>query len=346
MLSVRTFYAGTLLAFSICSVAQSPYIHKVYDFMPAPGQFTNDMPAYVPGDTRADMIRKAEDAIANDNQGMISLGGYGGYVVFGFDHEVENKPGKYDFKILGNAFYAGDNPNGEASPEGGSCEPGIVMVSRDANGNGLPDDAWYELAGSEYNRPQTVKRYQITYHKPAADKPLVPHPTDRNINDVECVRWTTNGYGAGYLFRNVYHHQPYYPQWITDESITFEGTKLADNYVDESGGGSYFVLYAYQWGYADNHPNLDNRSGFNIEWAVDANGSRVNLSGVHFVKVYTGVNQNCGWIGETSTEILGAEDLHLTGRDAAVPVFVQSISLNRAEVEMQPGESITLTAAI
>jgi len=61
MLSVRTFYAGMLLAFSICSVAQSPYIHKVYDFMPAPGQFTNDMPAYVLGDTRADMIRKAED---------------------------------------------------------------------------------------------------------------------------------------------------------------------------------------------------------------------------------------------------------------------------------------------
>jgi hypothetical protein len=120
--------------------AQSPYINRVYDFMPALGQFTNELPEYVAGDTREDMIRKAEEAIANNAQGMISLGGYGGYVVFGFDHLVENKPGRYDFKVLANAFYATSNPNGEASKEGGGCEPGIVMVSYDANSNGLPDD--------------------------------------------------------------------------------------------------------------------------------------------------------------------------------------------------------------
>jgi hypothetical protein len=133
------------------------------------------MPEYTPGDTRADMIRKVEETIADNRQGMISLGGYGGDVVFGFDHPVENKPGKYDFKVLGNAFYAATNPNGEASREGGSCDPGIVMVAHDANGNGLPDDLWYELAGSEYNRPQTVKHYQITYQKPDESKPPVPH---------------------------------------------------------------------------------------------------------------------------------------------------------------------------
>ena len=30
---------------------------------------------------------------------------------------------------------------------GGNSEPGIVLVSKDMNGNGLPDDEWYELAG-------------------------------------------------------------------------------------------------------------------------------------------------------------------------------------------------------
>lgn len=328
--------------------AQSPYIHKVYDYMPAPGQFVNTMPEYAPGDTQADMNRKVEELIAgtHHNESMITLGGYGGYVVFGFDHEVMNVAGKYDFRILGNAFYANDNPNGEASREGGSCEPGIVMVSRDVNNNGLPDDPWYELAGSEYRRPQTVRNYQITYYKPNENKERTPDPDYPYINDLTYIRWTTNGHGEGYVYRNVYNHQSYYPQWIEGETLSFRGTKLADNYMDESGRGLYYVLYAYHWGYADNHPNNDSRSGFNIEWAVDDNGTPVQLPGIHFVKVYTGVNQYCGWIGETSTEIAGVEDLHITGADANVPVFVSDIALNRTSVELHPGETVTLTADI
>ncbi|MDR0749551.1 MAG: Ig-like domain-containing protein [Tannerellaceae bacterium] len=340
LLAACLMQAGSLMQ------AQSPYIHKVYDYMPAPGQFINELPEYTPGDTREDMALKAEEAIANNNQGMISLGGYGGYAVFGFDHEVENKPGRYDFKILANAFYANANPNGDASKEGGSCEPGIVMVARDDNGNGLPDDPWYELAGSEYHRPQTIKGYRITYYKPDEAKDRVPHPTYPYLNDMEYIPWTTNGYGSGYLYRNTFHHQPYYPQWIDDESITFEGTRLADNYVDESGVGTYYVQYAYHWGYADNQPNTDNRSNFSIEWAVDAGGNPVSLPGIRFVKVYTGVNQYCGWLGETSTEILGAEDLHLTGGDAETPVFVDGISLNRATLSLAAGETAALSATL
>ena len=247
-------------------LAQSPYISKVFDYRPAPGQFVNQLPEYEMGDTQADMNRKAEESIGGDNKGLISLGAYGGYVVFGFDHPVVNVIGSYDFKIWGNAVIS--TPPG--APDGGSCEPGIVMVSYDANENGLPDDPWYELAGSEYSKPETVKNYQITY-----------------LNS-----------------------QSGYPQWITDETLSFEGTKLADNAVDESGNGSHYVLYAYPWGYADNYPNDDERSNFNIEWAVDGDGNPVHLPAIHFVKVYTGVDQYCGWLGETSTEVMGAEDLH------------------------------------
>ncbi|MDD4116171.1 MAG: hypothetical protein PHG27_11365, partial [Massilibacteroides sp.] len=60
-------------------LAQSPYIHKVYDFVPAPGQFTNALPQYSLGDTKEDMILKTEAQIANNVKGMISLGGFGGY---------------------------------------------------------------------------------------------------------------------------------------------------------------------------------------------------------------------------------------------------------------------------
>lgn len=61
---------------------------------------------------------------------MISLGGFGGYVVVGFDHTITNVTGKRDFRVLGNAFYSAANPDSDA-PEGGSCEPGVIMVAYD-----------------------------------------------------------------------------------------------------------------------------------------------------------------------------------------------------------------------
>ncbi|CUQ14422.1 Uncharacterised protein [Segatella copri] len=35
------------------------------------------------------------------------------------------------------------------------------------------------------------------------------------------------------------------------------------------------------------------------------------LDHIDFVRVYSAQNQMCGWLGETSTEVSGAEDLHL-----------------------------------
>ncbi|MCD7973855.1 MAG: T9SS type A sorting domain-containing protein [Candidatus Azobacteroides sp.] len=288
----------------------SPYISKVYDFMPAPGQFVNDLPFYEEGDTKENMILKVEECITGDEKILVSLGAYGGYIVFGFDHPVVNVPGVNDFKIWGNAFYASENPNPNAPAEGGSCEPGIVMVSYDANGNGIPDDEWYELAGSEYNSPATIHNYSITYYKPDPEKEPVPDTDYPYLNDLTYIRWTDNQGETGYVAGNVFHEQSYWPEWYDGETLTFTGARLADNYIDESGDGSYYVQYAYGWGYADNHPNTDERADFNIEWAVDKDGNAVYLPEIHFIKVYTAVNQYCGWLGETSTEVMGAVDLH------------------------------------
>lgn len=43
---------------------------------------------------------------------------------------------------------------------------------------------------------------------------------------------------------------------------------------------------------------------------MDEDGRKVELERIDFVKVHTGVLQNLGWLGEESTEIAGAEDLH------------------------------------
>lgn len=291
----------------------SPYITKIYDFLPAVGQFTNVLPPYADGDTKETMIAKAEKYIVGTSKGsLISLGGFGGYITFGFDHTVVNVSGKRDFRILGNAFYAASNPNTNASSKGGSCEPGIVMVAYDANKNGVPDDnEWYELAGSEYGKTTTIKNYKITYYCPTTE---ILNPVEGSyISLKNYVYWTDNQGNSGYKEKNIYHNQSYFPMWITDDKITFKGTLLPHNAVEESGNGSYWVLYAYDYGYVDNYPNAEDGSTFDIDWAVDSNGNKVKLPGIDFVKVFTGLNQECGWLGETSTEICGAYDLHLLG---------------------------------
>ena len=290
----------------------TPYVTQVFDYRPAVGQFVNELPEYEEGDTQETMNRKALEAIGN-NQGMVSLGGFGGYIVVGFDHTIENKAGLCDFRVQGNAFYA----NGQS--EYGSSEPGVIEVSFDTNGNGLPDDEWYEIAGSSYsegseswieqareagNDVQTIHDYEITYYRPTTEP---GKPTE------EYIRWEDNQGESGYRSMNPTHLQSYYPQWIKEDRISFSGTRLPQNGIDLSGVGNNFALYKFAYGYADNEPNTNDRSAIDIDWAVGADGQPANLSGVDFIRIHTGVNQENGWLGECSTEIMGVVDLHLTG---------------------------------
>ena len=91
--------------------ADSNYEHIEYS--PAPGQFINKTPEAVADDTPETMRKNAEEALTGGS--MISLGGFGGYVVFGFDHVVVNRQDA-DFTVLGNAFV-------------NSAEPGIIQFS-------------------------------------------------------------------------------------------------------------------------------------------------------------------------------------------------------------------------
>lgn len=298
-----------LVCLCLCAVLplmaqNSPYLLRVYEFMPAPGQFVNEYPKYESGDDAAAMCRKVEEQIANNALGLISLGGWGGFVVFGFDHPVVNVTGENDFIVEGNAFYADKTLGAEG---GGSCEPGIVMVSVDANGNGLPDDEWYELAGSEYNNPTTRHDYNLTYYRPAADHEATPDLVNKYRIDTTYIRWEDNSGNEGYLEQISFHKQPYYPQWIEHDQLSFKGSLLPNNYAFKN---NQYVLYPYAYGYADNHPNDSPAAQLNIEWAVRADGTPAQLQAIDFVKVYTALHQQCGTIGETSTEITGARDLH------------------------------------
>ena len=254
------------------ATGQSPYITRVYEFVPGMGQFVNELPKYNDGDDAAAMCRKCETAIANNAGGMVSLGGWGGYITFGFDHPVQNGEGA-DLRVLGNAFYM------SGSSEYGSSEPGIVMVSRDDNGNGLPDDKWYELKGCLYDDAGTQHNVTRTY-KRSAD-----------------------------TLHNPFHNHPYYPQWIAADEITLRGTLLPKQSVVISGQNVQRIL---DWGYVDNKPNTDiTGTSFDISWAIDADGSSVSLPCADFVRVYTAVDETLPMTGELSTEVSGAIDLHV-----------------------------------
>lgn len=285
---ITLIFLATFLLFTIAWSQNSPTISKVLDYKPAPGQHINMLfPTSDRSNSYEDALRFANDALVN-NKGMLGLGGFGGYVVVGFDHPIVNLPGEYDFKGFGNSFE-------------GSAEPGIVMVCQDVNKNGLPDadEPWYELAGSEYNHPETVQNYEITYYKPSVPK--------------SDVKWNDNQGNEGVVKHIVFATQDYmYPNWIAEKSITFRGTKLRNTAHDMSGNGSHWVLSAFDYGYIDNNSNQDpiEKNGFKIDWAVDESGKKVDLAYIDFIKIYTAQVQEAGWLGETSTEVTGIVDLH------------------------------------
>ncbi|MBR6121706.1 MAG: hypothetical protein IKQ05_04880 [Prevotella sp.] len=281
-----SLFSLLLTATLTAQAQQSPYLQAVDEYVPAPGQFVNKYPAATEADTPETMAQKCTEQLAANAQGLVSLGAWGGYITFHFDHPVINVEGQADFAVWGNAF---EN----------NAEPATVWVSVDANHNQLPDDAWYELRGSEYDHPLTVHRYQLTYYFGGSKQDVL---------------WTDNQGHEGSVVRNKYNKQEYFPLWLTDQKeLTLSGTRLPDNAILQVGddGSQLYLLPAFSYGYADNQPNT-NREGcaMNLEWAVDSLGRPVALTHADFIRCQNGMNQVCGAIGETSTEITGAEDLH------------------------------------
>ena len=267
----------------------------VFEYTPAPGQFINETKTGGFDGTQT----TPEAAIAYATQRMkekqfVSLGGFGGYIVVGFDHSIDNT-GSYDFGIEGNSFK-------------GSSEPGIVWVMQDKNGNGKPDDTWFELQGSETGKETTVRNYAVTYYRPS--EPQQP------------VKWTDSEGNSGQVdYLAQFHKQDYYyPLWITADSYTLTGTCLEARNYDQSGNGTYWVQAEYDWGYADNFSEVDrltndnnanaaaNANYFKISNAIDEEGNPVDLKYIDFIKVQVACNTKSGWLGENSTEVFGFFD--------------------------------------
>lgn len=273
------------------TASSSLFCNKVYEYIPAPGQFINE-PQELREVDHAAAISWAEGRLAGRQ--YVSLGSFGGSLVVGFDHSIPAGAGTYDFYIEGNCFI-GDTGN--------SNEAGIVWVMQDANGNGLPDDQWYELAGSEYGKGSQLRNVAVTYYRPTS--PEMPTP------------WTSSAGERGELpYLAQFHSQPYYyPSWVTADSYTLYGSMLPANYTTVAGNIS---LNPFDWGYADNwgsdteRRSIDKKrgpfTGFKISNARQADGTPVSLRYIDFVKIQSAMLGSRGDIGEASTEVVSVSD--------------------------------------
>ncbi len=276
------------IQFCDLSVSTTPYsggqeqkpgkLSRVFEYMPAPGQFVNILPEYEPDDDAQAMADKCLNALLTTGQ-MITLGGFGGYVTVGFDAPVHNLEGP-DFRIDGNAIING-------------AEPAVVWVSADVNRNGQPDDPWYEIYGSEQKEGRATAGYTIRYGKPSADD-----------GDSD---WKGSDGRTGSVKHNNFHKQPYYPLWYSVDTVSFTATLLPDNMSHD---GKNWVMPAFGFGYADNLPNSETNSAFDIDWAVKPDGSPAQLEQIDFIKIQNAV---IGWnklTGEQSTEVTSITNLN------------------------------------
>ncbi len=284
---------------------------RLFEYTPAPGQHINIENIGTP----AAALRMTEQYSS-----LVSLGSFGGYLILGFENACVNHPDNpygIDFTVFGNAF-------------AGSSEPGVIWVMKDENRNGLPDDTWYEIAGSNYFHSRTVRDYCVTYYR----------------TETRDLSWTDNKGETGWIKANPFNLQEYYPmkQIFPDypqDSVTFYGTLLA-SFIDFSNQQEIKVMPP-AFGYADCHPRksgvdlylpdnpyteeVEGAGGnpIDISWAVDSSGNYVDIDSIHFVKIVTANLASVGWLGELSTDVAWIEAVKpkpgVTGKENLLVVF-------------------------
>jgi hypothetical protein len=324
---MKRFILLSLLTILSSTFAKSQYIAKVWEYKPAPGQFINSSPWGVPSSV---------NTLIGGINGSLSLGAFGGYVVFAFDNPVENDPDNpfgVDFTIFGN-------------PQNDWSEPAVVYVMKDENNNGQPDDTWYELAGSDYFFSSSVKDFSVVYINPQQ-------------NVAADVPWLDSEGNEGFIYANEFHLQPYYPLTdsfpeISDEQYEVSGSYIAGN-INKNNAAN-IKSYKRGFGYADNqlrgsapyttpdNPYTDEKENsggdaFDISWAVDEYGNYVDLDAIHFVKVQNAMLGDAGWLGEISTEITGAVDVEpdnsITGVDEMLIIKDLPDTINTSSYQLE-----------
>lgn len=271
---------------------------KVVDYLPINSQYTNGG-AY--GLSPESMLSGT----------FKSLGGFGGYATFYFEDGITNDPtNQYgvDFYVYGNA-----------NPGQSFAEPGQVWVSEDGS-------TWYALAGSEHY-DSAIWDYTVTYTKDGTGTTWSDNYGHTQADHGKSFSWPL---ASNYTLNSL----------VNSDTITLSGILIPA--VDGMIGGNTTSSFAHAttFGYADalvngeSNPYLANddlaleSSGFDLAWAVDSDGTPVNVDGksFHYVKVVTASNIMAGAFYEKSTEVQRVYRATSTGSDVGTTAAPTAIS--------------------
>ena len=270
---------------------------KVVDYLPINSQYTNGGYGLSPENMLSGTFK--------------SLGGFGGYATFYFEDGITNDPtNQYgvDFYVYGNA-----------NPGQSFAEPGQVWVSEDGNN-------WYALAGSEHY-DSAIWDYTVTYTKDGTGTTWSDNYGHTQADHGKSFSWPL---ASNYTLNSL----------VNSDTITLSGILIPA--VDGMIGGNTTSSFAHAttFGYADtlvngeSNPYLANddlalkSSGFDLAWAVDAEGNPVNVDGMsfHYVKVVTASNIMAGVFFEKSTEVQRVYRASSTGSDVGTTAAPTAIS--------------------
>lgn len=292
----------------------NPFASRVLAFAPAPGQFVND--ADFNNSSRALGPPSGGGTNLADNGSVVSLGGFGGFIVLGFDQPIEDHPLNrfgMDFIVFGNAFWIGNDPQSRWA------EPAVVEVSRDANANGLPDDPWFLIPGSHLTSADE-DRFTVTWDDDTTDD-TYPPANEAWIPPGEFGAWSTNGLrlpsslvDAVGRMRNPLAPSKAEGVWgYGDMSPTLVlGDLNGDNAVDDPAITSEeFYTVPDDPREVGVNPRSGGGDAFDIAWAVHPEtGDPAALSSIDFVRISTAMHQDASspLLNELSAEIDAVAD--------------------------------------
>ncbi len=293
------------------SASANPFASRVLRYDPAPGQFVND--PFFNDPTAALNAPVGGGVVAPDNSKLVSLGGFGGVLVLGFDAPVMDHPSNplgLDAIVFGNAFWVGGDANRRWA------EAAVIEISRDDNANGLADDAWYLIPGSHITDPAAQFEVQ-TWDDDVAD-PTHPPASIAAVPPGKSGLWTTSTWRLPALFDATVVENPL-GSGATDEGVwgyaDFSPTLVlgdldGDGFVDdpEITPEHFYVTPDDPLTVGVDHGSAGG-DAFDIAWAIDPHtNAPAGIDRFHFIRLTAGVNVSAGVFGEKSPEIGGVAD--------------------------------------
>ena len=255
---------------------------KVVDYLCIGSQYTNAGYGMYPEQTLKGSLK--------------SLGNFGGYITYYYEMPLTDDPNnKYgmDFYVLGNSMETNIDS---------MAELGQVYVSEDGA-------EWYALAGSEHYEDNAIWDYTITYTKGEDGKSYWTDNYGNSIMSGAEVSWPT---ASVYSLNSIADRDAYTFTGILFKSQqgSITGDNSAASYASSAkfGYADYYANNMTAGTIADVNPYVENPSkanGFDLAWAVDKDGTPVDVKNkeFHYVKVATASNIWAGGYKEKSTEV-------------------------------------------